>query len=271
MFRAQSRHIDFLVRDCYAYHLLCLLALGALPSPPLFALGVTVTQEAVTGDVPSDAPKKPVRTKANYIPPNVWAEVAALYETGAVTQQQIAEQLGVHFAYVSRKFKKLGVGRPDELKGVQQEAVKEQVAKVQEAALERAEELGSRAGRTVEFYIDANEKISRLALMTLARAQKEQRPLATATNDLKAIKLTMDILATGRTEAYTLLGLDKDDDKDDNLPDLVIREMTEDEMDAVRNSKREEDVGVSLLEGGDVPNLIADEGMDDDIAIEGGE
>ena len=181
------------------------------------------------------AQKKENRKKGIRLTTSQWKRMGAMYELGEATIRELSEKYGPRPEHISRKFKKLGYKR--------HRRVKEQSKKV-EAALDKvieddAKKWADRIAATKEEHYEQVTTLNRLAMTEIAIAKKEGRPFATVDPNLKAIYRAIQINKTTREERYSILGLDKEDESED-MPELTIRELTQAEVDDIRQKQEAE-------------------------------
>ena len=175
-----------------------------------------------------------------------WAEATALWELGDVTLQDLSEKFGPAPETFSRKFKKLGVKRGSKAK----EHAKEIKKAVQEASVDETAVRATRAKKTKDDHYKWSEVISKAAMGEYLKAMQEGRAVSTTLPNLKALDKIMDILKKARDERWIVLGLDKDDVGIEDLPDLIIRELTADQIAELRDGGMDDavDENAALLE-----------------------
>ncbi len=183
-----------------------------------------------------------------------WVKAEALYETGEMTQEEIAKKFNVHVATVRRRFSKNGIKAGSKAAAIK-EKVNDQLGK------ERAAEIGLLLGRIRETKEEHYKMASGLAKLTWAevlKAKQDGSPVSVAMNNLKALDTAMSVLKKAREERYAVLGLNGDEgDDDDLLPQLVVQELTEEQVEELRNGQDddlddlppEDEVALELPEG----------------------
>ncbi|MCY1300238.1 hypothetical protein D9M70_497990 [compost metagenome] len=90
-------------------------------------------------------------------------------------------------------------------------------------------------------------------------------------NNLKALDNAMTVLKKAREERYAVLGLDRSDYVDDSaLPELVISELTNEQIEAMRDRQEDSDDSLPTLEEeGELPDEDEVVEEDDEIVVEG--
>ena len=173
------------------------------------------------------AEKKPVR-----LTPKQWAEAETLWELGDVALADLAKKFGITEQAVSQHMKKKGVQRGKRAA----EHAKKVSDEVARQALEDAAVAAARIRETKEEHYKMAAGVAKLTWSEVLTAKQNNVPLATITNNLKALEVANNILARSRAERYAVLGLDKDHEpEDDKLPVLEIAELTQDEIEELRD------------------------------------
>ena len=150
--------------------------------------------------------------------PKEWAEATALWESGEVTSKDLSDKFGVSRETFLRRFKKDGIE-----KGVRAhehaDAVREELSK----SLSPDQVLtAQRAKETKEQHYNWSAALARMAMNEIAVAARDKVPVASKLPNLKAIEKAAAILEKARNERWIVLGLDKNDDFDDEMPELAI-------------------------------------------------
>jgi hypothetical protein len=199
------------------------------------------------------------KTKHARLTPKQWAEAEALWESGEVTLADLAARFGKHRSAFSAHFDKKGIKRGAK-KAEHAAAVKEAVTT---AAIDDATILAARIKETKEEHYKMASGLAKLSWNEILLAKQDGRPVATALNNLKALDAAMTVLKKAREERWAVLGLDREDAMDeDGLPELIISELTAEQIEALRS--REEDDDLKLPDDqAELEAELAD--LDDDI------
>jgi hypothetical protein len=206
------------------------------------------------------------KTKHARLTPKQWAEAEALWESGEVTLEDLAARFGKHRSAFSAHFKAKGIEKGKK-KEEHKAAVKEEVTK---AAIDDATVLAARIKETKEEHYKMAAGLAKLSWNEILLAKSEGRAVSTALNNLKALDAAMTVLKKAREERWAVLGLDRDDAMDeDGLPDLVISELTAEQIEALRERDEDDDL---KLPGTDQAELEAElAALDDDEIVDEGE
>ena len=176
-------------------------------------------------------PKTAVERKRR-LSPREWVALEAIWEAGDMTLITIAEKCGLspravqgHMAAhkIIRGIKK------GELRKRADEAIA--IAHADDAAI-----LITRIRETKEEHFKMVDGLGKLTWAEIIKAKKELLPMASITMNLKALDIAITNIKKIREEKWALLGLDKEDaSEDEGLPDLVVSELTADQVMALRN------------------------------------
>lgn len=132
-----------------------------------------------------------------------------------------------------------------------------------------ADELADRIRETKEHFYKWNKTVAMLAMKEIADAKNAGKPMSAITASMKTYEIGANILAKTRNEQYMLLGLDGDKDDSEALPELLISEMTAEEVAQVKNRLEENDED-DLMAAADSLLAYGEEALaDDDLVVEG--
>ena len=196
--------------------------------------------------------------------PAQWAEAEALWESGQVTLVDLAKKFDKAEETFSRYFKKKGLKKGAK-KDEHAEKVKEKVA---DAITDDATVLASRIRETKEEHYQMARAIGKLTWREVLKAQTNGS-VAGSTAEFKSLKEAMTVLKLVREERWAVLGLDNPDTENDaNLPDLVIQELTADQIEAMQ-AAQEEDLALQSLNLEEREGEEPDDEDEDDVVLEG--
>ncbi|MGU5794253.1 hypothetical protein ACV1DW_15590 [Aeromonas hydrophila] len=166
--------------------------------------------------------------------PKEWAKAESLYESGEFNLDQIAAEFGVHPITVQRHMKAHGIE-----KGAKAAEIKEKVTeKMKDAAEEDASIIAQRIRETKEEHYRLNQAIDKRIVREMVGVESEGRSVATSLGVFKALKTAAETLKITRENRYTVLGIIDNDVLDDELPTLEVRDMMEEEIEAIREQQR---------------------------------
>jgi hypothetical protein len=163
--------------------------------------------------------------------PKQWAEAEALWESGEVTLSFLAKKFSVSDQNVHMHMKRKGVVR-----GAKAEIHKRRVAEeVTKAAVDDATIVAGRIRETKEEHYKMAAGLAKLAWSEILKAKQDNAPVSVAMNNLKALDAAMSVMTKARQERWAVLGLDRADHiSDDGLPELLISELTAEQIQALR-------------------------------------
>ena len=209
-----------------------------------------------------------VKTPAR-MTPRQWAEAEALWEAGEVTLDDLAARFGRDRSAFTRYFKKHAI-----VKGSKAAARKAEVKEaVAAAGIDEATVLANRIRETKEDHYKMSSALAKLVWAEVLTAKKDEKPFSSIKDNLKALDNAMNVLMKARSERFAILGLDKDDYVDeDGLPELVISELTAQQIEELRNRDEEGlEAGTVAVIPDENLEVVDDEEEDDEIVEEGEE
>lgn len=170
--------------------------------------------------------------KGRSLTPKEWAEAEALWESGEVTIQDLVDRFGRSKAAFSRHFQKHGIE-----KGAAKEAHKKAVAQaVTSAAVDESVIVAARIKETKEEHYKMAAGLSKLVWSELLQAKSAGKEFALVQGNLKSLDIAASALKKLREERWAILGMDKEGFVDeDYLPELVINELTAEQIEELRN------------------------------------
>lgn len=170
--------------------------------------------------------------KAKRLSPKQWAEAEALWAVGDMTLIQLATKFGISDRAIQRHMTDKGVK-----KGAKAEEHKKKVSEaVTSAAVDDATITAARIRETKEEHYKMSAAIAKMSFNEILEAKRNGSPVAVAMNNLKAFDAAMNVLQKARMERWAVLGLDREDTIDeDGLPELLISELTADQIQDLRD------------------------------------
>ena len=199
------------------------------------------------------------RKKTVMLSPKRWAEARALWESGEVTLTMLSEKFDVTRATLQRHFTLRGCKKGSK-SHEHEKKVAEEIAK---NAVDDASVIAARIRETKEEHYKMASGLAKLTWNEVLQAKKAGSPIATAMNNLKALESAMNVLKKAREERFAVLGLDREDYVDqEGLPELVISELTADQIEVLRRKQASDDLGD--IEEDDVTEEDGDVGLESD-------
>lgn len=207
-----------------------------------------------------EAPKKAKRP-IRQLTASQRAEATALWRSGTVTLDDLAKQFKKSRSTFINLFKK-----DDVKKGADSAETEKRVAEaVAVSIVGDATKLAERIKDTKEDHYKYATGIAKLAWQLLVKAKQDGMPVGSVTNDMKALQSTITILRMAREEKYAVLGIrPEDDDADKPLPDLVIQELTQEDIQAMHSQSviTNEDMGLISIDPLGDESLVGEEDED---------
>lgn len=188
-----------------------------------------------------------------------WINIETAWKSGTVTYLDLTKKYGRSVSTFERHFKKKKV-----IKGSDAEKIRAKVeAAVEKAVITEATVQAARIKETKEEHYKMASAISRLTWNEILEAKKDGKPLSAIMGNLKSLDAAMTTLKKAREERYSVLGLDRPDAIDpDEVPELIISELTADEVQELRD-KDFTDVELAAVV------QTPDEGLEGDVVNEG--
>jgi hypothetical protein len=161
-----------------------------------------------------------------------WAEAVTLWELGEVTLADLSKRYGLTVSAFGQYFQKHGI--------VKGSKAAEHSRRVQEAvadiATADASVMAARIRDTKEEHYRMAVALAKLAWGEILTAKQNGAPMVSVLGNLKALDAAMGVLKKAREERYAVLGLNSDNCVDqDGLPQLVVSELTPDQVTALRS------------------------------------
>lgn len=181
-----------------------------------------------TGFQPGPNPKGGRRKGSKALTPAEKAEAVALWRSGNVTLADLEKKLKRRPETFSRLFKAMDVKKGEAAAEVQEKIAQ----KVEARMLNDAEETASKIAKAKDEHYRMSSGIAKLAWSEIARARAENKPIASLKETMQTLQLAASTIAKSREEVWKVLQIEKFEEEDDdgNLPELVIRELTTDEV-----------------------------------------
>lgn len=191
--------------------------------------------------------------------PKEWAEAEALWESGNVTLAELSKRFGKVEETFSRYFASHGIKKGSK-QAQTSEMVKEEVVK---SMVDDAKVLSTRIRETKEEHYKMTSAITKLVMNEVLSAKNSGMPYEAKGNNIKALKDAMSVIKMAREERWAILGLDDPDSiNEDELPELMISEMTAQQIaDMHRKQEQASQEFIDEIEG-----VLGSTDIDDDEA-----
>lgn len=165
--------------------------------------------------------------------PAQWAEIEAKWRSGEYTLSMLEEEYGTRSETFSRYFKKKGIAKGSDSVG---EMIRESLKSDAEIrARARAQKIEERK----ESYDTWAQNIGRLTMKEVLSATREGKPLALIEDNIKSLQRASAVIQKCFDVTSRALGLEKDDDISDEIPNLVFGELTSAQVSELK--KKDED------------------------------
>lgn len=174
-----------------------------------------------------------------------WLEIVALAKTGVPTKD-ICERFSISKTAFYRGLEQRGYSRST-LKKAQAEYTAEQ----------EHQELIAKIKETKKNAYQRVEAMERMAVSLVGKQAQRGLPISDALPDVKTIERVMNIVTRGTTAKWKILGLDDvNKNTDETIPELVVRELTQEEVIHIRDEQRKSSSDITeeelkLLQGAD--------------------
>ena len=176
--------------------------------------------------------------------PATWAEIRALWETGEPTLAQLSDRYGVTTRAIQAHLEKHGT-----TKGSAAQVLTARVeAEIYASHMLDPEDLISRARDIRIAAYDGAVRLERLLSATLDAAAADPKATFAAAAAVKMIANASQALERLHSLKRAALGLRDDSDLNDELPTLIIQDMTADDIKAVRRGQDDDapEIGLGL-------------------------
>lgn len=215
--------------------------------------------EELSAELETEQPAKKPQSKK--LSPREWAQATALYRAGEATLEELGKKFNRHPQSFAQYFSRRGIKKGDQ---AHKHAKKVEEA-VEKQAIKDAALIAARIRETKEEHYKMASGLAKLTWAEVLKAKQDGVPVSTALVNLKALDTAMSVLKKAREERYSVLGLDRPDAVDENdVPELVISELTADQIEALRKRNFRELDALEDMEVGEVreePEEDADGGV----------
>ena len=193
------------------------------------------------------------------------AEAIALWKSGSVTLEELARRFKKDQTTFSRLFRLTETKKGE----TADEVTKKVTEAVTTAIVTDATTLATRIKDTKEDHYKMASGIAKLTWQLLLQARQANQPMGSLATDMKALQAAAQIFKTTREERYALLGISAEDENGDKpLPELIVQELTVEDIKKMHDQKMQSDDELGgLVRLGD-EELASDEIENDRIEVE---
>lgn len=235
----------------------------AVPSPLVFphlrisqgrhSCAPFFAQNMKTATKPTTPPEKRARLTTRQ-----WAEAETLWKNGDATYEDLGKRFNKHPDTFKKRFNKIGLK-----KGSNAAMHKERVAAaVNSASVVETSVLAGRIKESKERHYKMASGLSALIWAEVLKAKQNNVPFASIAGNLKALDIAAAALRKTQEQTWTALGLDKFDGIDEEeLPELIISELTAEQIEALRSL--DEDDGIVVAADADMQELDGGDNEDE--------
>lgn len=179
-----------------------------------------------------------------------WIEIEELFALGEKSVADLAGIYGVSPSAITSHMTAKNI-KKGEKAAVTRQRVQDAIADQQAAASKLTLE---RIAETKEQHYTYAKNLSTIIYSMVIKQVKEQKAISAMKDDVRTVKDAIQALQTARQERYAILGLDKDFTPDDIPDELIVTEMTAEDIERVRQEQRQGSASDSDIE--DVEKLL---------------
>jgi hypothetical protein len=179
------------------------------------------------------------------------AEAVAMWREGKSTLADLSKRFKRRPETFSRMFKRMGITKGDDTAKIAAAAARVS-AKVEAHALSEVEENLQKLSAVRKSHITMSENLAKIAWHEIVRARQAGIELGRLRDTMQVLKLAGEVIGGSRKELFEILDWEELRKKNElsDLPDLVVRELTQDEVGQLKDAVDEFD---AMDEGGDEP------------------
>lgn len=176
------------------------------------------------------------------------AEAVALWRAGEITLEGLSKKFKKRPETFSRMFTRMGItkgsGAAAAIKKAE-ELVAERVVSDTELTLQRISEVR-------ESHYTMSRHLAKLAFREIINAKNAELDVGKLKDVMAVYKMASDVIGNSRKELFDLLNAEKYEKAEDidNLPDLTVRELTNDEIEQLHSSPIDDGMDEDDLGGG---------------------
>lgn len=196
----------------------------------------------------SEESKKEKVVRGN-LTPRQRAEAAALWRSGTVTLQDLSARFGKRPETFSRLFARMGIEKGTAVEAASAAAAASAVAAaVEEKVRTELDETLDRIRKVKERNYSMSQMLAQMAFQDVHKARSAGIDVGSLRKTMAVYKMAAEVLSITRKEAYDLLNVPKMEAMEDidDLPDLTVRELTQNEVNQLRDSPVTDDMGEGL-------------------------
>jgi len=190
--------------------------------------------------------------------PDEWKKITLLWEYGNHTLAELSERFGIRPDSIHKKLSNAGTvkgSRAHEAAATATSALEDEMAK-------QAAENTKRIITTRNDHYRFAEAITKMVMQELINANNTKAAFSTKDANLSALNKAAKTLEVLRKERYALLGLDKEDGDPDDMDELIITELSPEQIESMQAQMRNIEFEDPLADLIDTNDLVEEEGED---------
>jgi hypothetical protein len=180
---------------------------------------------------------QPVKKKPNNLSPKDYSEAKSMWKSGNYTLKVLAEKFGISVTAFNRRFKRDNIKKGCEADR-HQKAV-EEILKSSSTPIEA--NTASIIAERQEFVHRVIEHFGKRSANIIMTCSKENKPLASVSEDLKALQVAQKIVSDGWDVTAKMFGLDKNQSKIKKLTELKIDVLSEEALKEIKEAQRSQE------------------------------
>jgi hypothetical protein len=169
--------------------------------------------------------------------PEAWAAAVAAWRTGASTLEEIASGLGMSVRGVQYRLAKEGARKGE---AIAEDARRIERETIEEAFGDQPDRL-QRGKRARQSSLDLAERIERAASSILTEIEATPSTAGSYAGSLRALSLAAQLVERTFAIKSSALGLSPGDLDPEELPQIIIRDLSEEELEAIRAGHGDDD------------------------------
>ena len=208
------------------------------------------------------------RKRRAKVSPRTWAEIETLYAAGDLSKRDLALRFSITPVAIDRHMRKAGITFASKAREI---AAAAKVA-TEKAIIDDATVLAGRIKETRDQHYQMSANLAKLVWAEILEARKNGHPVGAVLPNIKALQLAANALKQCREERFAVLGLDRPDAQDPSeIPELIVQELTAEQVEALRHAADESVMSIEPLDDGAPVSPARDMSDDDDDIVSEGD
>lgn len=175
------------------------------------------------------------------------AEAAALWRSGSVTLDDLAKRFKKRPETFSRLFARMGIEKGSGAAA----ALKKAEAAIAAKTATDAEETLKRIAKVKDDHFRMSQSLATMVFREILQSKTAELDIGRLKDVMAVYKMASEVIGNSRKELFAILNVEKHDaavDLDD-LPDLTVRELTQEEIGQLRDTPIDDPEGLDLGDG----------------------